>query len=113
VRDGSGDPIVGAKVTIRSEVDNSTFELATDGSGNACFEYLPCSEYSLTAVKGDREAEHRFIHKEDGRIELVVSDAGDEGSFMGGGLGFLALASIAVIAASAAVVYFRKANKSK
>ncbi len=41
VRDSGGDPITGASVTIRSEVDNSTFELVTDKSGKASFEYFP------------------------------------------------------------------------
>lgn len=113
VRDGDGDPITGADVRIKSEVDNSTFELMTDSSGTVSFEYLPCSEYSLTAEKGDQRGEHRFIHSEDGRVEIVVSTVSEKDSVFGGGFSIAALVALGVVISSAGIVYYRKANKSK
>jgi hypothetical protein len=113
VRDDRGDAVTNARVSIRSVIDNSTFELSTDGSGTACFEFLPCSEYSLSAEKGDLEGEYRFIHREDGQVELVLSSNEGSGGLLGGGRGMLAIILILAVAGSVGVVYYRKANKSK
>ena len=113
VRDVSGDPVSGATVTIRSEVDNATFELMTDASGTVCFEYLPCSDYSLKAEKGDQVADHRFIHKEDGQVELVVKQVNDGVSILDGGSKVVMIIVMILILLGISYFFIRKSNKSK
>lgn len=112
VKDRNGDPIPGARVNITSNVDNATFELVTDASGAVCFEYFPCSDYTLTANKGEMYGENRFIHTEDGQVELIVSTRSDgAGQLSGGSVAVLIIIILAVI--MAASVLFVKMKKGK
>lgn len=108
VMDTDGDPIPGAKVNITSNVDNATFELVSDASGTVSFEYLPCSDYSLTAKKDDLEGDHRFIHTEDGQIEIIVKSTADSGPLISGGSGVIFLIIIIVVIAVAAFLVLKK-----
>ncbi|RLF59894.1 MAG: hypothetical protein DRN37_03440 [Thermoplasmata archaeon] len=112
VLDRNGEPVAGALVNITSNVDNSSYELVTDGSGTALFGFLPCSDYSLNVRKGNLEGRDRFIQKEDSSREIVVRDTGREGGISR--TASIAVAAVLVIVGLiAGMVLWRKSNKSK
>lgn len=113
VRDSGGDPVKGANVKIKSCVDNASFELVTDDKGKVCFEYLPCSDYTLEANRGDLFANHRFIQKEDGQVEIVVEDISGPGTLMDGPMRTLIIIIVVICAAIIVFKLVRRSNKSK
>ncbi|MBN1390204.1 MAG: hypothetical protein JXA22_06140 [Candidatus Thermoplasmatota archaeon] len=99
--DGGGEPVQGALVNVTSNIDGASFELMTDGSGRALFEYIPHSDYNISVKKDDGEGNLRWVQREDSSIEVIVRSANPGGILAGGGgvvvLVLIVLAVIGVV----------------
>ena len=85
VMDSSGDPVTGASVTVKSTVDNTTFNLTSAEGGLISVEYMPRSGYVITGEKSGMNGEVRYVHsEEDGNVDLILREP-DEGGLLGGG----------------------------
>ncbi|MGA1866444.1 MAG: C45 family autoproteolytic acyltransferase/hydrolase [Thermoplasmatota archaeon] len=107
VVDGSGEPVPGALVNVTSNIDGSTFELITDGSGKALFEFIPHSDYNISCVKGGSEGILRWDQKEDSTIEVVIASAAEGGVLSGSGKVIVALVLITAIG-TGVLLFLRK-----
>ncbi|MGA1873870.1 MAG: C45 family autoproteolytic acyltransferase/hydrolase [Thermoplasmatota archaeon] len=113
VTDRNGDPVPGAIVSVTSNMDRFSFELSTDTGGSASFEFIPHSDYNITASKGESEGFIRWEQNADSTVELSLREPASKGllSSAGGTIVFI----LVVIAAAAAgiFVYLRRKGGKK
>ncbi|MBN1540028.1 MAG: hypothetical protein JW939_07775, partial [Candidatus Thermoplasmatota archaeon] len=107
VVDVSGEPVPGALVNVTSNIDGSAFELMTDGTGKALFEFIPHSDYTISCVKGGSEGTLRWDQKEDSTIEVEISSAAGSGVLSGSGKLLAALVFFAAVGAGV-LLFLRK-----
>lgn len=106
VLDGKGDPVTGAEIRLRSVVDNATFNATSETGGMAELEFLPRSDYVITAEKSDLRGEILYgHHADDGSIELILTERSGGGILSGGSSGPVLLIGLIAAAVVGAGVY--------
>jgi hypothetical protein len=98
VVDRQGRPVPAATVNLTSNVDGSSFEVVTDGSGSIDIPYTPASFYTIRAEKGSESGSVELVVSEDGSVSVPIGS--DDGAGLMGGFG--SGAGIAVFVALAA-----------
>ncbi|MFW3146200.1 MAG: C45 family autoproteolytic acyltransferase/hydrolase [Thermoplasmatota archaeon] len=108
VTDEGDQPVPNTLVNLTSTVDGTSFELMTDGTGVALFEFLPRSEYNITGTKDNMKGSACYVQKEDSETTLVLEKIDEKGLFEGGAPVMLIVIVIAAVLGLAALVIIRR-----